>query len=120
HRATAKHEVLGAPRGGEPRPSPPEPGQARRRSRPPHRDLRLVHRRLRHRRSPRREDPARGVVGGYDLSMEQNIFLGTESGLWMLRGDVLEPVEEFAAREVTALARDGARTWVVVEGRAVW
>ena len=52
--------------------------------------------------------------------MEQNIFLGTENGLWTLRGDVLEPVEEFAAREVTALAGDGGRTWAVVEGRALW
>jgi len=52
--------------------------------------------------------------------MDQDILLGTESGLWTLRGDSFEPVEQFAAREVTALARDGARTWAVVEGRTLW
>ena len=52
--------------------------------------------------------------------MDLRLLLGTESGLWTLRGDALEPVEEFAAREVTALARDGAWTWAVVEGRTLW
>jgi hypothetical protein len=52
--------------------------------------------------------------------MGLRILLGTESGLWERRGDALEPVEPFAAREVTALARDGARTWALVEGRALW
>ncbi len=48
------------------------------------------------------------------------MLVGTESGLWRLRGDALEPVEEFAAREVTALARDGRRTWAVLQGRTLW
>src|SRR5262249_25767534 len=52
--------------------------------------------------------------------MDPTMLVGTESGLWRLRGDALEPVEEFAAREVTALARDGRRTWAVVEGRTLW
>ena len=52
--------------------------------------------------------------------MGLRILLGTEGGLWKLRGDALEPVEELAGREVTALARDDARTWAVVEGRALW
>ena len=52
--------------------------------------------------------------------MGLRILLGTESGLWGRRGDALEPVEKFAAREVTALARDGTRTWALVEGRALW
>jgi hypothetical protein len=52
--------------------------------------------------------------------MGLRILLGTESGLWEQRGDALEPVEKFAAREVTALARDGTRTWALVEGRVLW
>jgi photosystem II stability/assembly factor-like uncharacterized protein len=56
----------------------------------------------------------------YHLSMDHRLLLGTERGLWTLRGDALEPVEAFAARDVTALARDGARTWAVIEGRSLW
>ena len=52
--------------------------------------------------------------------MDLRILLGTDGGLWERRGDALEPVEPFAALEVTALARDGARTWALVEGRALW
>ena len=52
--------------------------------------------------------------------MGLGMLLGTEGGLWELRGDALEPVEEFAGREVTALARDGARAWAVVGGRVLW
>jgi len=52
--------------------------------------------------------------------MALKILAGTESGLWEQHGDALEPVEKFAAREVTALARDGTRTWALVEGRALW
>src|SRR5262245_57030150 len=52
--------------------------------------------------------------------MDPTMLVGTESGLWRLHGDALEPVEEFAAREVTALARDGAQMWALVEGRTLW
>ena len=52
--------------------------------------------------------------------METRILLGTESGLWRLRGDALEPVDPFVARTVTALARSGDETWAVVDGRALW
>lgn len=52
--------------------------------------------------------------------MALGILVGTDSGLWQGRGDALEPVDRFAAREVTALTRDGARTWALVEGRALW
>jgi hypothetical protein len=52
--------------------------------------------------------------------MDLPILVGTESGLWRQRGGTPEPVEAFAAREVTALARDGARTWALIEGRTVW
>jgi hypothetical protein len=52
--------------------------------------------------------------------MDIRILVGTEGGLWQIRGGAIEPLESFAAREVTALARDGARTWALVEGRALW
>ena len=52
--------------------------------------------------------------------MDTRILLGTESGLWQLRGDALEPVDPFAARTVTALARHGDETWAIVDGRALW
>ena len=37
-----------------------------------------------------------------------------------LGDSTLEPVEVFAVREITALARDGARTWALIEGRTLW
>jgi photosystem II stability/assembly factor-like uncharacterized protein len=52
--------------------------------------------------------------------MDPRILVGTENGLWELRGDTLAPVEQLAAREVTALARDGAHTWAIIEGRSLW
>jgi hypothetical protein len=48
------------------------------------------------------------------------ILVGTESGLWQLRGDALEPVDQFTARTVTALAQSGQETWAIVDGRALW
>ena len=52
--------------------------------------------------------------------MDTYTFVGTEAGLWAMRRDVLEPVEPFAGREVTALARGRALTWALVGGRALW
>jgi hypothetical protein len=52
--------------------------------------------------------------------MDTRILVGTESGLWGLRGDALEPVDQFTARTVTALARSGPETWAIVDGRALW
>ena len=52
--------------------------------------------------------------------MDPWILVGTEDGLWQVRGDTAEPVARFAGRSVTALARDGERTWAVVEGRTIW
>jgi hypothetical protein len=52
--------------------------------------------------------------------MEKRILVGTESGLWDLRGEALEPVDAFAARTVTALARNGADIWAIVDGRTLW
>jgi hypothetical protein len=52
--------------------------------------------------------------------VDTRILVGTESGLWQLRGDALEPVDPFTARTVTALARHGHETWAIVDGRALW
>jgi hypothetical protein len=52
--------------------------------------------------------------------MDTRILVGTESGLWQLRGDALEPVDQFTARTVTALAQSGQETWAIVDGRALW
>jgi hypothetical protein len=52
--------------------------------------------------------------------MDTRILVGTESGLWRLRGDALEPVDPFTARTVTALARSGAETWAIVDGNTLW
>ena len=52
--------------------------------------------------------------------MDARILVGTESGLFKLRGDTLEPVEKLAARDVTALAREAGRTWGIVDGRSLW
>ena len=52
--------------------------------------------------------------------MDRRILVGTENGLWLLRGDALEPVDPFTARAVTALARNGDDTWAIVDGRALW
>jgi photosystem II stability/assembly factor-like uncharacterized protein len=59
-------------------------------------------------------------IGEYHRLMDLHVLIGTEGGLWRQRGGTLEPVEAFAASEVTALARDGARTWALVEGKTVW
>jgi hypothetical protein len=52
--------------------------------------------------------------------MDTRVFLGTESGLWQLRADALEPVEPLTARSITALAPAGDETWAIVDGRALW
>jgi hypothetical protein len=52
--------------------------------------------------------------------MEARILVGTEGGLWHFGHGAIEPVEAFAASDVTALARDGGRTWALVEGNTLW
>jgi hypothetical protein len=52
--------------------------------------------------------------------MASSILLGTDVGLWELEGDVARPVEALAGHAITALAGDGARTWAVVDGTALW
>ncbi len=47
-------------------------------------------------------------------------LIGTGGGLWELTGDVARPVEALAGVEVTAFALDGAWTWAVVGGAALW
>jgi hypothetical protein len=49
--------------------------------------------------------------------MSTRILVGTESGLWQSCGEVLEPVDGFAARSVSALARQGDEAWAIAEGR---
>ena len=45
---------------------------------------------------------------------------GKRSGLWQLRGDTLEPIDQLSARPVTALAPCGEETGAIVDGRALW
>ena len=52
--------------------------------------------------------------------MDLRIILGTESGLWDLRGDSLEPVDQLAAQTITAIAQRGNDTWAIVDGRTLW
>ncbi len=52
--------------------------------------------------------------------MEPSILIGTGAGLWELTGDVSRPVEALAGHSLTALARDGAKTWAVIDGAALW
>jgi hypothetical protein len=52
--------------------------------------------------------------------MDVRILVGTEAGLWELGNGTGEPAELFAGREVTALARDGALTWALTDGHAIW
>jgi hypothetical protein len=52
--------------------------------------------------------------------MQSSILIGTDVGLWELAGDVARPVEALAGRAITALTRDGAGTWAVIDGTALW
>jgi len=52
--------------------------------------------------------------------MVLRIFVGTESGLWVLEGETSRPVEPFAARAVTALALDGPKLWALADGSTLW
>lgn len=49
--------------------------------------------------------------------MSTRLLVGTESGLWQSRGEVLEPVDGFTARSVSALAHRGDEVWAIAEGR---
>ena len=49
--------------------------------------------------------------------MSALVLVGTASGLWQSRDGGLEPVDGFAARSVSALARGGNEVWAIVEGR---
>ena len=52
--------------------------------------------------------------------MATRILVGTESGLWQVRDDALEPAESLTARTVTALQRSPSATWAIVDGRTLW
>ncbi len=52
--------------------------------------------------------------------MGPRVLIGTGGGLWELAGDVARPVEALAGVELTALALDGASTWAIVGGAALW
>jgi hypothetical protein len=52
--------------------------------------------------------------------MDTPILVGTEGGLWELRGDALAAVDALTARTVTAIARRGAETWAIVDGHTLW
>ena len=52
--------------------------------------------------------------------MDRRILVGTEKGLWELRGDQLASVDQLGARRVTALARRGEETWAIVDGHTLW
>jgi hypothetical protein len=52
--------------------------------------------------------------------MNQRILVGTAAGLWELVGDRVIPGDPLMGKSLTALARDGARTWAVVDGRTLW
>lgn len=52
-------------------------------------------------------------------AMDTRILVGTESGLWELRGDALEPVDRFNAQAVTALAQRGGEIWAIVDGQTL-
>jgi hypothetical protein len=52
--------------------------------------------------------------------MPPAFLVATEAGLWHVGADTAKPVEALQGRSVTALARDGDRTWAIVEGRSLW
>lgn len=52
--------------------------------------------------------------------MEPLILVGTVGGLWYLGPTGAPPPEALAGRAATALARDGARTWAIVDDRTLW
>jgi hypothetical protein len=53
-------------------------------------------------------------------SMASRILVGTERGLRELGNGEGPTREAFVGHTVTALAREGARTWALIEGREVW
>ena len=52
--------------------------------------------------------------------MEPRILVGTEGGLREFGFGERPARETFVGHTVTALARDGARTWALIDGREIW
>jgi photosystem II stability/assembly factor-like uncharacterized protein len=48
------------------------------------------------------------------------VLVGTVLGLFELGADARHRLAPLAAREITALVREGRRTWVLSEGRSIW
>jgi len=62
----------------------------------------------------------RFTVGSTIEIMKTHILVGTVGGLWSLEeGRSPSPVAH-DAHTVTALARDGERTWAIVDGKTLW
>jgi hypothetical protein len=52
--------------------------------------------------------------------VEPRILVGTVGGLWEFGSAGSRPADALAGQTVTALAREGPRTWAIVDGRALW
>ena len=52
--------------------------------------------------------------------MDTRILIGTEGGLWKLDRSGLKRVESLGKHPITAVAREEARTWAIVNGRSVF
>lgn len=55
----------------------------------------------------------------YRSGMETPILVGTADGLWHV-GAASASVDALVGHAITALARDGERTWAIVDDRALW
>src|SRR5262245_4207530 len=52
--------------------------------------------------------------------MKTHILVGTVGGLWSLEGRTSPSPAAHDGRTVTALAREGERTWAIVDGKTLW
>ena len=52
--------------------------------------------------------------------MKTSILVGTVGGLWSLEGRAPGSPAAHDGRTVTALAREGERTWAIVDGKTLW
>lgn len=53
-------------------------------------------------------------------AMERDVLIGTDAGLWRLGANGPVAIDALADRPITAMARDGDRTWVLADGRTLW
>ena len=52
--------------------------------------------------------------------MDTRIRVCTSEGLWEIDGDRVAAAAALAGMPITAVAEDGARNWVIVDGRTLW